>query len=331
MDETWVNKNHTNPKSWALDQDTAKDNPTQPKILRRKGKRKPIGKGGRAIVIGIGSVETGTVPELLHIFKGQCSKKEPDYHKEMNAQHFEEWWDTVLKYIEDHRHAWGDRPVCIIMDNASYHSRLADDCKTPKTSWKKADIITYMQKEMIVPPSMLPGYIPPDKVNFDRLKAMEEGRQFLYTPPVWDSTDPPPIDMYNKMPKKNLLLACPAKPKKYVCDERAKSKNVQVLRLPPYHCDYNPIEMVWAYAKGEVARKNVEYKLDDAMRFMRQACEKCDVHYWVKLMDKIIREEQQASAGNVLLRDIAETNAQQAIDDMIIEFSSSEEDSADEE
>ena len=62
------------------------------------------------------------------------------------------------------------------MDNASYHSRLTDDCKTPKTVWEKPDIIAYMQKELIVPPSMLPGYIPPDKVNLETLKATEEGR-----------------------------------------------------------------------------------------------------------------------------------------------------------
>ena len=219
------------------------------------------------------------------------------------------------------------------MDNASYHSRLTDDCKTPKTVWEKPDIIAYMQKELIVPPSMLPGYIPPDKVNLERLKATEEGREYTYTPPVWNSTTPPPIDMYNKLTKKQLLLECPSKPKKYVCDERAKSKNIQVLRLPPYHCDYNPIEKVWAYGKGEVARKNVEYKLDDAMRFMREACLYCGPEYWVKLMAKIIREEQQACSGNVLLRDIVEINAQQAVDDQfIIEFgSSSEEDSEDEE
>ena len=41
-------------------------------------------------------------------------------------------------------------------------------------------------------------------------------------------------------------------------------------------------------------------------------------------MAKIIREEQQASAGNVLLRDIVEINAQQAIDDQfIVDFGSS--------
>lgn len=94
--------------------------------------------------------------------------------------------------------------------------------------------------------------------------------------------------------------------------------NIQVLRLPPYHCECNPIETVWAYAKDQVAKKNVEYKLDDAMRFMREACLSCDATYWVKLMSKIIREEQQACVGNVLLRDIVERSAQHTIDDQLI-------------
>lgn len=29
-----------------------------------------------------------------------------------------------------------------------------------------------------------------------------------------------------------------------------------VIRLPPYHCQYNPIELIWAQAKGYVARNN---------------------------------------------------------------------------
>lgn len=35
---------------------------------------------------------------------------------------------------------------------------------------------------MIVLPSILAGYIPPDKVNLEELKAMEEGRECIHTP-----------------------------------------------------------------------------------------------------------------------------------------------------
>ncbi|VDH88880.1 Hypothetical predicted protein [Mytilus galloprovincialis] len=60
-----------------------------------------------------------------------------------------------------------------------------------------------------------------------------------------------------KMKKTGLLdLVNQHKPqKKYVIDELAKAHGHVVLRLPPYHCELNPIEMVWSDLKGFVARK----------------------------------------------------------------------------
>lgn len=138
MDDTRVNKNHTKTKSWILDPDKAKgqDHLHWPEVLREKGKRKPMGKGGRAIAIGIGSVETGTIPELLEIFKGRKYQKHLDYHSKIYAQLFEERWDSVLQYIQVNRHKWSNSLVCIIMDNTSYHSRWTDDYRTPKTNWR---------------------------------------------------------------------------------------------------------------------------------------------------------------------------------------------------
>ncbi|XP_050310857.1 uncharacterized protein LOC126746591 [Anthonomus grandis grandis] len=46
---------------------------------------------------------------------------------------------------------------------------------------------------------------------------------------------------------------------KFVVDELAKSTGRIVLRLPPYHCELNPIELVWAQIKGEVGRRNTTF------------------------------------------------------------------------
>lgn len=43
--------------------------------------------------------------------------------------------------------------------------------------------------------------------------------------------------------------------KKYELDEIASSMGHEVIRLPPYHCQYNPIELIWAQVKREVAKK----------------------------------------------------------------------------
>ena len=42
----------------------------------------------------------------------------------------------------------------------------------------------------------------------------------------------------------------------YVIDEIAKAAGHEVVRLPPYHCELNPIEMAWAQLKGYIRVHN---------------------------------------------------------------------------
>lgn len=37
---------------------------------------------------------------------------------------------------------------------------------------------------------------------------------------------------------------------RYEIDELAQANGHQILRLPPYHCQYNAIELIWAQIKG---------------------------------------------------------------------------------
>ena len=41
-----------------------------------------------------------------------------------------------------------------------------------------------------------------------------------------------------------------------VIDDIAKRYGHEVLRLQPYHCNLNPIELIWADEKNFVAREN---------------------------------------------------------------------------
>jgi transposase len=43
--------------------------------------------------------------------------------------------------------------------------------------------------------------------------------------------------------------------KTYELDQVANERGHQVIRLPPYHCHFNPIELVWAQVKREVAKR----------------------------------------------------------------------------
>ena len=51
-------------------------------------------------------------------------------------------------------------------------------------------------------------------------------------------------------------------PKKYVIDELAAEKGHQILRLPPYHCDLNPIELIWSQLKGLMRQRNQGGRLE---------------------------------------------------------------------
>lgn len=45
-----------------------------------------------------------------------------------------------------------------------------------------------------------------------------------------------------------------------VVDALAEDVGVTVCRLPPYHCELNPIELVWSQVKRHVAANNTEFK-----------------------------------------------------------------------
>jgi transposase len=44
---------------------------------------------------------------------------------------------------------------------------------------------------------------------------------------------------------------------KHVVDLLAEEKNMMILRLPAYHCELNPIELLWALIKNDVAANNI--------------------------------------------------------------------------
>ncbi|XP_054287688.1 uncharacterized protein LOC129003422 [Macrosteles quadrilineatus] len=45
----------------------------------------------------------------------------------------------------------------------------------------------------------------------------------------------------------------------HAIDEIAKTHNIEIVRLPPYHCELNPIELVWSQVKRHVAANNKAY------------------------------------------------------------------------
>ena len=86
-----------------------------------------------------------------------------------------------------------------------------------------------------------------------------------------------------------LILAKQHSPiyKKYIVDEMAKARGIEVLRLPPYHCELNPIELIWAEVKGNVARENRTFKLEHVKGLLSSALKRVTADYWQKCIEHV--------------------------------------------
>ncbi|XP_072375192.1 uncharacterized protein [Diabrotica undecimpunctata] len=78
---------------------------------------------------------------------------------------------------------------------------------------------------------------------------------------------------------------------KYSIDSVIRSFGHEVLRLPPYHLDINPIELVWAALKNFVRSKNVSFKLNDVTELCDEFFDKFPAEEWKKVCDKNISIE----------------------------------------
>lgn len=54
------------------------------------------------------------------------------------------------------------------------------------------------------------------------------------------------------------------------------------LRLPPYHPDLNPIEMIWSLIKNHVALKNTTFKLNDCIQLVNEKIAEITKEEWSK-------------------------------------------------
>ena len=108
IDETWVFSKGSSKKTWQDDSVKSLQQPTK------------TSDGKRYIIVHAGT-ENGFLEGASFIFG--TKNKSLDYHDNMNAELFEKWFEeNVLKHLEE--------PSIIVLDNASYHSRIIDKVLT---------------------------------------------------------------------------------------------------------------------------------------------------------------------------------------------------------
>ncbi len=230
LDESWVNCHHTYPKEWI----------SEDKSVAR---RIPTGRGQRLIILHAVDDKRGFLPDCLLLFKS-LSTDGRDYHTEMNSTIFEHWvTHKLLTSLEE--------TSCIVMDNATYHSRRCPETIAP-TMAKRKDVMKEWLTERGIP------------FHSKSLKAE------LYA----------------------LIKKYKPKPE-YVVDRLITQHGHKVLRLPPYHCDLNPIEQLWGIIKNDVARNNTDFKLDSMKKLTEEAINRVSLNVIKKTFGHAIKVEKE--------------------------------------
>lgn len=166
LDETYINKNHSNQFTWYLDEDGPWVN-------------KPSGKGPRLIIVHA-ITKDGWVNGAQLIF--DAKKRTGDYHGQMNWENFSKWFEIqLLPNIPANS--------LIIMDNAGYHNVLADDSfPTPKT--RKEGLLAWLERncipwtdDMLKPElyALCKRFAPAPEFKLDQI-AEAAGHSILRTP-----------------------------------------------------------------------------------------------------------------------------------------------------
>nr|XP_053608001.1 uncharacterized protein LOC128673871 [Plodia interpunctella] len=77
--------------------------------------------------------------------------------------------------------------------------------------------------------------------------------------------------------------------KEYLVDKLLEESGHEVLRLPPYQCDLNPIEYIWNLVKQRVADKNVDQSERQIEKLAREAIQSITQDDWKKEINHVDR------------------------------------------
>lgn len=109
---------------------------------------------------------------------------------------------------------------------------------------------------------------------------------------------------------KEKLMTIVAKEKpahnKYAVDELAAAHNVKILRLPPYHCELNPIELVWAQVKGHVARNNKTFKMAEVKDLFHEGLREVTPQKWQSCVSHVMKVEDEMCKLDGLITGVVE-------------------------
>lgn len=90
----------------------------------------------------------------------------------------------------------------------------------------------------------------------------------------------------------------------YKIDELLKRNGHEVLRLPPYHPDLNPIELVWGDTKGQLAQKSIDSNLDQKKNILERLFAEYSAEKWEHCVNHVIKIENEYCKHDGALDDV---------------------------
>jgi hypothetical protein len=102
----------------------------------------------------------------------------------------------------------------------------------------------------------------------------------------------------------NWMNSILANPVPYSIDKMVERSGREVLRLPPYHCKLNPIELVWAQVNNYVATNNTTFKLSDVNEIFRVGLTQVTSENWAECIRHTIKEEEQMYRLDNIMEDM---------------------------
>ncbi|OXA61769.1 Ribosomal RNA small subunit methyltransferase G [Folsomia candida] len=170
QDETWINEHACKTKAWHIpEKEILSMSNSRPHVdiwLKGVGHRFadgliggfsdwPSGAGRRIIIVHLGS-ENGFLRGAGRVFSNTQKKPKDvpettdDYHADMSTDYFVAWIKEIVDFLPE--------KSVLVLDQASYHKTIEESSKNPRSNWRKAKIIAWLENKKAQLPSHYPSF-----------------------------------------------------------------------------------------------------------------------------------------------------------------------------
>ena len=279
LDETWLTEGHQKNKEW-VDTSTLKDpQKTKSLSLTTGYTNLHVGKG-RRIVISDAITENDTVPGALWIYIAVSKKSTGKGQTKNKKKGGSSSSSRVSVGNKDNDDNQGDSGLGIEQD---YHDEMDHE---KYKNYFETQICKNASKNSAL---VIDNASYHSKYSEDHPKSTWKKAQYA----EWlKKKDPLCKRCYTTDPMeagKEKRENYPA----YWLEKIAYKYGHEIVRLPPYNCQLNAIELIWGIEKNYVASENKEHKLSEVEDLFRKKREEIDQETCKKCIEHVKRIEEE--------------------------------------